>query len=104
MVLPLTTFYKLSRDGDRLTVWNYENISVLPLEVLGDVIMTMKHFSHLHIVPDYDDCNHGQLEILRDQVNELILPLRPNFKFDIFRIGSKFENEFVRIVCCTSKE
>ena len=60
--------------------------------------MTMKHFSHLHIVPDYDDCNYGQLEILRDQVNEMILPLRPNFKFDISRIGSKFENDFSRIV------
>jgi hypothetical protein len=61
-------------------------ISVPPFEVLIDFIMAMKHLSHLHIVPGYDHSN-GQLEILRDKVNELILPRRPNFKFDISRIS-----------------
>ncbi len=61
-------------------------ISVPSFEVLDfcDFIMEMKHLSHLHIVLDYDD--DGQLETLFDKVNELILPLRPNFKFDISRI------------------
>ena len=58
-------------------------ISVPPLEVLSDFIIGMKHLSHLRIVPHYDDANYGQLEILSDQVNEFILPRRPNFKFDI---------------------
>ncbi len=52
-------------------------------ELLRDFVMTMKHLSHLHIVPSYDRSNYGQLEILRDKINELILPQRPNFKFDI---------------------
>jgi hypothetical protein len=52
-------------------------ISVTPLEVLSHFILQMKHLSH------YDD--YGQLEILRDGVNELILPRRPNFKFVISR-------------------
>jgi len=79
----------------QLTLWNTFNKSVPQLELLGDFIMEMKHLSYLHIAPHFDDPNGGQLEILRDQVNELILPLCPNFKFDIFRIGSKFENEFM---------
>ena len=58
-------------------------ISVPPLEVLSDFIIGMKHLSHLRIVPHYDDANYGHLEILSDQVNEFILPRRPNFKFDI---------------------
>jgi hypothetical protein len=39
--------------------------------------------SHLRIVTDYD--SYDQLEILRDKVKKFILPLRPNFKFDIER-------------------
>ena len=46
--------------------------------------MAMKHLSYLHIVPlFYGRSNDNQLKILRDKVNELILPRRPNFKFDI---------------------
>jgi hypothetical protein len=54
-----------------------------PFEVLRDFIMEMEHLSYLHIVSHYD--NNGQLEMLRDKVNEWILPRRPNFKFVISR-------------------
>ena len=70
----------------RLTL-NNQDKSVPQLELLGDFIMEMKHLSYLHIPPHFDpfslDSNRGQLEILRDKVNEMILPQRPNFKFDI---------------------
>ena len=70
----------------RLTL-NNQDKSVPQLELLGDFIMEMKHLSYLHIPPHFDpfslDSNRGQLEILRDKVNEMILPRRPNFKFDI---------------------
>jgi hypothetical protein len=68
----------------RLKIANYRNSLnnfFPPLEVLSDFILGMKHLSHLHIASYYDD--GGQLEIVRDKVNELILPRRPNFKFDI---------------------
>ena len=58
-----------------------------PLEVLSHFIMGMKHLSYLHIVPECDDSDSGQLETLRDKVNQLILPKRPNFKFGITRIS-----------------
>ena len=70
---------------NRLTFGEYsvENrIFVLPLEVLSDFIMEMKHLSNLHIAPEFDRSNYDQLKILSDKVNELILPRRPNFKFD----------------------
>ena len=70
----------------RLTL-NNQDKSVPQLELLGHFIMKMKHLSYLHIPPHFDPfsfyCNYGQLEILRDKVNEMILPQRPNFKFDI---------------------
>ena len=69
----------------RLTLSNQDK-SVPQLELLGDFVMGMKHLSHLHIGPDYDDANYGQLEMLRGKVNEMILPRRPNFNFDISRI------------------
>jgi hypothetical protein len=75
--------FKRWRQLHRLTFQNHKDISLPPSEVVSDFIMAMKHLSHLHIVPDYDGSNYGQLEILRDEVNELILPLRPNFKFDV---------------------
>jgi hypothetical protein len=56
-------------------------LSDLPFEVLSDFIMEMKRLSYLHIAPEYG--HGGQLEILRDKVNEFILPRRPNFKFVI---------------------
>jgi hypothetical protein len=79
-VLPILKKWRQLR---RLTLWNYENISVPPLEVISDFIMAMEHLSYLHIAPDYDASNYDELEILRDKVDELILPRRPNFKFDI---------------------
>ena len=73
----------------RLTLNNYymsyrkRNDTCPPFEALGDFILGMNHLSHLHIVPECDGSNYGQLEILRDKVKELILPRRPNFKFNI---------------------
>ena len=71
----------------RFTLRNNQDKSVPQLELLGHFIMKMKHLSYLHIPPHFNpfslDSNGGQLEILRDKVNEMILPQRPNFKFDI---------------------
>ncbi len=68
----------------KLTIKNSRNNIFPPVEVLGDFIMGMKQLSYLHIASN-DRSNDGPLEILRDEVNELILPRRPNFKFDIYR-------------------
>ncbi len=57
--------------------------TVPPFEVLADFIMGMKYLSYLQFVPHYDRSNYGQLEIVRDKVNELILPRRSEFKLDI---------------------
>jgi hypothetical protein len=58
--------------------------------------MGMEHLSYLHIVPDRNDgC---QLEILRANVNELILPLRPNIKLDFSRSDDcRYGREFRRV-------
>ena len=77
-VLPIL---KRWRHLKRLSVQDFFEISVLTFEVLSDFIMEMKHLSCLNIAPGYDD--DGQMEILRDKVNELILPRRPDFKFEI---------------------
>ncbi len=61
-----------------------DEISVPPFEILSDFIMGMKHLSHLQIVPNYDRSKYDQLAILRNKVNELILPRRSNFKFDVY--------------------
>ena len=64
--------------------------------VLRDFIMGMEHLSYLYIVSHYDD--KVLLEMLRDIVNKLILPRRPNFKFNISRsVHFQFENEFMKI-------
>ncbi len=69
----------------RLTLHNftiYRN-SICPLfEVVSDFIKEMKHLSYLHIGP-YCRSIYDQLKILRNKVNEFILPRRPYFKFDI---------------------
>jgi hypothetical protein len=65
----------------RLTLKNDRDQSAPPLEVLCDFITEMKQLSYLHISPHYRVSD--QWEIARDKVNELILPLRPNFTFDI---------------------
>ncbi len=70
----------------RLTLRKYHNRYAPSFEMLRDSIMGMKHLSYLHIVHGYDRSNCDELEILRDKVNELILPRRPNFTFDISRI------------------
>jgi hypothetical protein len=62
----------------------YEDACFPPVEVLSDFIIGMKHLSYFHIVPDIE-CSKARLEVLRGKVNELILPLRPNFEFDISR-------------------
>ena len=65
-------------------IMNHRNLTCPPFQVLSDFIMAMKHLSYLHIVPRfYGRSNDNQLKIQRDQVNELILPRRPNFNFDI---------------------
>jgi len=79
-VLPMLKRWRQVR---RLTLGKYRNTSVPPLEVLSDFITEMKLLSYLHIVQGYDRSNCDEQEILRDEVNELILPLRPNFTFDI---------------------
>ena len=58
-------------------------ISLPPFEVVSDFILGMKHLSHLHIAPNYEHRDFSQLELLRDKVNQLILPRRPNFQFHI---------------------
>jgi hypothetical protein len=67
----------------RLKLQALRTNSVPPLYVLHDFILGMKNLSYLHIALHFDRSNSGQLEILRDKVNESILPLRPNFKFEI---------------------
>jgi hypothetical protein len=69
----------------RLTLKNDRDPSAPPLEVVCDFITEMKELSYLHISPHYRVS--GQWEIARDKVNELILPRRPNFTFDISRIS-----------------
>ena len=64
----------------------YEDACFPPVEVLGDFIMGMKHLSYLHIVPEIV-CSNVRMEIFRDKVNELIVPLRPNFTFNISHIS-----------------
>jgi hypothetical protein len=78
-------FLKRWRHLNRLTFIDkvQTRISVPPLEVLGDFILGMKQLTHLHIFPKYDLSNSGQLKVLRDEINELILPRRPNFTFSI---------------------
>jgi hypothetical protein len=89
-VLPVI---KRWRHLSRLSVQDFSE-TFPPFEVVSDFILGMKHLSYLHIAPDYDCPNHGQLEMLRDKVNELILPRRPNFKFNISD-DLKLENEFI---------
>ncbi len=61
--------------------------SLIPsFQVVHDFIMEMKHLTYFHITLRYSDCNCDQLEILRIQVNQSILPRRPNFVFYISRI------------------
>ena len=51
-----------------------------PFEELSNFILGMKHLSHLQIVP-HGFSSSANLETLRGQVNQFVLPRRPNFKF-----------------------
>jgi hypothetical protein len=87
VLLMLKRLHKRWRQVRRLTLVSYndnDNNFALSIELLSDFIMKMEHLSYLHIDPQHD--HKGQLVILRDKVNELILPRRPNFTFDISRI------------------
>jgi hypothetical protein len=79
-VLPVLRRWHLCR----LTISDFSGKPVPPFKVLGNFIRGKKSLSYLHIVPSHGD--DSRLETMRDQVNELILPRRPNFKFDISRI------------------
>jgi hypothetical protein len=79
-VLPILRRWRHLR---RLTLSRWYDRSVPPFEVLGDFIMSMKHLTYLHLVPNNDRSNCGQLESLRDKINDLVLLRRPNFKIDI---------------------
>jgi hypothetical protein len=79
-VLPVLKTWRQLR---RLTLQNNQNISGRPFELLSEFIMEVKHLSHLRIDIRYDYSNDGQLKVLRDKVNEFILPLRPSFKLDL---------------------
>ncbi len=50
-----------------------------PFEELSDFILGMKHLTHLQIVP-HGFSSSAYLETLRGQVNQFVLPRRPNFK------------------------
>jgi hypothetical protein len=75
----------------RLTLRRWHERSVPPL-VLLDFIMGMEHLTYLHLVPIYNRCDSDQLETLRDQVNNLVLPHRPNFQFDVSEIPSLIQS------------
>jgi hypothetical protein len=72
-----------SRYLRRLTFHSCAKISVPPFQVLSNFIIQMKLLTQLQIALKIDISNDDQLKILRDKVNELILPQRPNFQFDI---------------------
>jgi hypothetical protein len=80
-VLPVL---KRWRNLTRLTLMDRvrRETSFPPLEVLSDFILGMNQLSYLHIIPDYHYSDFEKLRILRDKINEMILPRRPNFKFD----------------------
>ena len=66
----------------RLTMEKLVKLCFPPTEELCDFIMKMKHLTFLHIIYiDSDPCDHFKSEV--DEVNAFVLPLRPNFKFDI---------------------
>jgi hypothetical protein len=54
-------------------------------EVLSYFIMVMNHLEYLNLSLD----SNRQLNLLRDKIQESILPIRPNFKFDVGRDGSE---------------
>ena len=79
LILPVLKRWRQLR---RLTFTGLVETEIFPppFEVLSNFIMGMEYLSYLHIALDCDD---RRLNILRNKVNELIIPRRPNFKFDI---------------------
>ena len=52
-------------------------------EVVCGFIMKLKHLIYFHFIPDSINCSRDRWETLRDKVNQIVLPQRPNFEFDI---------------------
>ncbi len=78
-VLP---FFKRWQHLRRLTLSSdFFDKRAMPPEKLCDFIMGMKNLTYLNVGPTKFkyDCNRP--EILREKVNQLVLPRRPNFKF-----------------------
>ena len=64
----------------RLTLAKWKKLSFPSSEELCDFIMELKHLTFLHIIyGDIPRCNH--FKSLVDQVEAIVLPRRPNFKF-----------------------
>jgi hypothetical protein len=84
-VLPVLKRWRQLRRLTLVDLVKPETETIPPFEVLSGFIMGMKHLSHLHINIRQSAHSNGQWKILRDKVNELILPRRPNFKLDISR-------------------
>jgi hypothetical protein len=78
-VLPIL---RRCRHVRRLTLSWWSDRSVLPFEELCDFIMSMKHLTYLRLAPNYNSYNCFQLKTLRDKIKDLVLPRRPNFKFE----------------------
>jgi len=68
--------FKRCRHLRRLQISTFGNNSVPPIQLLCNFIMGMKYLTYLRLY-----IYELQSEILRDQVNEIILPHRPNFEF-----------------------
>ena len=60
--------------------------SVPHVDVMCDFIMRMKHLTCLQL-----SVICAQPEALRDQINEKVLPRRPNFELTIKQLNSKFD-------------
>ena len=75
---PLRSLPKLRR----LTLVRWRKVFVPSIEVLCDFIMEKQHLTYLRIISIYDPkCDH--FKSLLDEVNEIVLPCRPNFKFSV---------------------
>jgi hypothetical protein len=54
-------------------------------QVVCSFIMELKNLIYFHFIPDSINCSRRRWETLRDKVNQVVLPQRPNFEFDISR-------------------
>jgi hypothetical protein len=77
----------------RLTLAKWKKLSSPSSEELCDFIMELKHLTFLHIIyGDIPRCDH--FKSLVDQVEAIVLPYRPNFKFYV-SCCSKFDKNGV---------